>query len=387
MNLKRTLLRLLPVAGAISLIGSAMPLSSVAAAPAYQVIATGLNTPRGLEFDASGHLYVAEAGMGGSGRCVASPENPDDSSCFGLTGSITRIYGGRQQRIVTGLPSMAGAGGSFASGPHDVAVMRPGLFKVVLGLGGNARGRDALGGPASSLGHLVEVSTKQPGLMGRVDWDSRVDLAAYEAVHNPDGGENDTNPYAAVADPAGNAVVADAGGNDLLKVDRTGKISTLAVFPDRMVDAPAFLGMPAGSTIPMQSVPNSVARGKHGEYYVGELTGFPFPAGAARVYVVRDTANARPEVFADGFTNIIDVATDKDGNLYVLEIARDGLLAADENSPTGRLTRISADGERTVLMTDGLVAPTGLAIGHDNALYVSNYGVFAGSGEVIRIPL
>jgi glucose/arabinose dehydrogenase len=181
--------------------------------------------------------------------------------------------------------------------------------------------------------------------------------------------------------------VADAGGNDLLKVDRTGKISTLAVFPDRMVDAPAFLGMPAGSTIPMQSVPNSVARGKHGEYYVGELTGFPFPAGAARVYVVRDTANARPEVFADGFTNIIDVTTDKDGNLYVLEIARDGLLAADENSPTGRLTRISADGERTVLMTDGLVAPTGLAIGHDNALYVSNYGVFAGSGEVIRIPL
>jgi glucose/arabinose dehydrogenase len=145
--------------------------------------------------------------------------------------------------------------------------------------------------------------------------------------------------------------------------------------------------MPAGSTIPMQAVPTSVARGKHGELYVGELTGFPFPPGAARVYLVNDTPNAKPVVFADGFTTIISLAVGKDGSLYVLEMARDGLLAAGESAPTGALIHISPTGERTVLMTEGLVAPAGLAIGPDNALYVSNYGTFAGKGEVIRIAL
>jgi sugar lactone lactonase YvrE len=137
----------------------------------------------------------------------------------------------------------------------------------------------------------------------------------------------------------------------------------------------------------MQSVPNSVASGRHGETYVGELTGFPFLVGAARVFVLHDAGSSKPEVYAEGFTNIIDLAVDRDGSLYVLEIAKDGLLAAGESGPTGRLTRISPTGERTVLMTDGLVAPTGLAIGPDNALYVSNYGTFASRGEIIRLPL
>jgi sugar lactone lactonase YvrE len=120
---------------------------------------------------------------------------------------------------------------------------------------------------------------------------------------------------------------------------------------------------------------------------VGELTGFPFLKGTARVSMINDRPNATPQVVADGFTNIIDLAVGKDGSLYVLEIAKDGLLAAGESAPTGQLTRISPGGGRTVLMSDGLVAPGGLTIGPDNALYVSNYGTFADKGEVIQIPL
>jgi hypothetical protein len=385
MNLKRGVFRLLPVVGAACLIGASVPVSSARAAPSYQVIASGLDNPRGLAFDAVDQLYVAEAGKGGSGPCVDGPKG--DKVCYGPTGAITRIYRGHQERIVTGLSSMAGEDGSNAGGPHDVAVMRPGLLKVVFGLGGKAEDRDKTGGPLSSLGHMVQVSKEHPGLKAEVDWNNSVDLAAYEQAHNPDGGENDSNQYAAIADTAGNAVVADAGGNDLLKVTRDGDVSTLAVFPDRMVDAPAFLGLAPGSKIPMQSVPTSLARGKHGESYVGELTGFPFPTGAARVYLANDARNAKPQVFAEGFTNIIDLAVGKDGRIYVLEIAKDGILAAEQGNLTGELIRISPTGQRTVLMTDGLVAPTGLAIGPDNALYVSNYGTFAGKGEVIRIPL
>jgi hypothetical protein len=52
---------------------------------------------------------------------------------------------------------------------------------------------------------------------------------------------------------------------------------------------------------------------------------------------------------------------------------------------TGALIKITPDGARTTVLTDRLVAPTGLAVGPDNALYVSNYGVFNGKGEVLRI--
>ena len=37
------------------------------------VVASGLDNPRHLAFDSSGHLFVAEAGVGGSGPCMAGP--------------------------------------------------------------------------------------------------------------------------------------------------------------------------------------------------------------------------------------------------------------------------------------------------------------------------
>jgi hypothetical protein len=54
-----------------------------------------------------------------------------------------------------------------------------------------------------------------------------------------------------------------------------------------------------------------------------------------------------PEVFAAGFTNIIDIAFDKKGRLYVLEIATNGLLNTPENElPVGRLVRVDKDGSQ-----------------------------------------
>ena len=66
----------------------------------------------------------------------------------------------------------------------------------------------------------------------------------------------------------------------------------------------------------------------------------------------------------------------------MLEIAQDSLLS---DSMTGALLRVAPNGTRTMVASEGLVAPTGLAVGPDGALYVSNYGVFAGQGQVIRL--
>jgi glucose/arabinose dehydrogenase len=42
--------------------------SSVTAQSGWQVVATGLANPRGLNFAPNGDLYVAEAGRGGDAR-------------------------------------------------------------------------------------------------------------------------------------------------------------------------------------------------------------------------------------------------------------------------------------------------------------------------------
>ncbi len=91
-----------------------------------------------------------------------------------------------------------------------------------------------------------------------------------------------------------------------------------------------------------------------------------------------------PQVYADGFTNVIDIAFEDDGNLLVLEIAKNSLLSGD---PTGALIRLKPNGSRKTLVSEGLTMPTAVVIGDDDALYISNCGACAGDGQVIRLEL
>ena len=162
----------------------------------------------------------------------------------------------------------------------------------------------------------------------------------------------------------------------------------LAVFPTQIekltrttqkeIGAP-----PTMTSISVQSVPTSVAVGPDGALYVGELTGVPFRPGTARIW--RVVPGKKMSLYASGFTNISDIAFDG-RDLLVLEMASRGLL--DKGSP-GALIRLAPDGRRTVLASEGLVAPTGLAIGN-GSIYISNYGLSPGTGaghhgEVVSI--
>lgn len=372
---QRSIPRLLVAAGLLgSLTALNMPTKASAAEASFSVVARGLDNPRGLAFGPDGALYVAEAGKGGVGPCAKSPEG--GASCYGPSGAITRLWQGKQQRIVTGLPSSASKGGkdgpagANAGGPHDVAVDRHGTLAVVIGLGANPQDRAQLGMVGAGFGQLITMDSK--GV-----WRTMTDVSAHEIAANPDKGEIDSNPYAVVTDPKGGYVVADAGANALLRVDDKGRVSTLAVFPERMVTGPD------GKKMPMQSVPTSIARGPDGAYYVGELTGFPFPTGAAQIY--RVVPGQAPTVYAKGLTNVIALAFGRDGGLYALQISKGGLLAAEKDGMAGSLVRIAPNGTQTTILSKGLVAPSGLAVGRDGALYVSNYGVMAGQGQVIRI--
>lgn len=335
------------------------------------IVASGLNNPRGLAFGPEGALYVAEAGLGGNGPSVPGPDGP---VAYGSSGSITRIQNGVQTRIVTGLPSLAGTNGYRASGPSDISFQGRGNMFITFSLGGSPEKRALLGADGYLLGRLVRMQPNKK-------WSEVADLAAYEEAFNPGGRAVDSNPYSVCAGP-GMTVVADAGANALIGIRANGAMSTLAVFPPRMVAAPPFLNLPPGTQIPMESVPDSVTRGPDGAYYVGELTGFPFKPGAARVF--RVVPGEDPAVAADGFTNIIDLDFGPDGSLYVLQHDNNGLLAPGD---TGALIRVRPDGTRSIVVDTGLVNPTSVAIGPDGAAYVSNHGAQALIGEVLRISL
>ena len=343
--------------------------TAAARTPSLEVVATGLDNPRGLAISGSGSIYVAEAGRGGDGPCVAGPED-EGEVCVGSTGAVTKIWRGGQRRIVTGLPSVAGADGS-ATGPHDIALKSWGGAYVIVGLGGTPETRSLFGPLGAGLGHLY--STSYSGKARPI-----VDVTAHEAAEDPDGEGVDSNPYS-VLSRWGKLVVADAGGNTLVNVGRRG-LSTDAVFPSRLVAAPPGIpGLPP--ELPMQAVPTSVASGPDGALYVGQLTGFPFPVGGANVY--RVGRNGTPEVYAEGFTNVIDIAFDRRGNLYVLEITANGLLSEDT---TGALYRVSRKGgPPKLILSEGLNGPGGLAISRWGDIFISNNSTSAGEGEVVRL--
>lgn len=350
--------------------------------PAVEVIAAGLEGPRGIDVDADGNVYVATSGMGGDYCLIGTgPGGEETEICYGDTGTVTMIDAdGDMTDVMSGLPSTMAAGESGSA--QDVAVVDGDIY-AMLGLGGTAADRDALldENPEISAGAGWIVSGDGDG-----DWAPVVDIAAYEDDNNPEPSMVDTNPYGLVRADGGWAVT-DAGGNDLLWVDdATGEISTLATFPQMMVEAPGFLGLPPGTEIPMDMVPTGVVQGPDGAFYVGMLTGFPFPVGGATVWRVE--VGEEPELYAEGFTNILDLAFDADGTLWVLEMFENGLLGADPSDPSttsGALVMVNEDGSQERFLQDTLVAATGMAIGDDGAIYISNFGIIPGAGQVLKV--
>jgi sugar lactone lactonase YvrE len=126
-------------------------------------------------------------------------------------------------------------------------------------------------------------------------------------------------------------------------------------------------------------VPNSVAVGPDGAYYVGELTGVPFVPESSNVW--RVVPGEEPQVYCMGFNFILDLDFDRRGNLYVLEHT-----SAPFPTGEGTLYRVARDCSRRPVAT-GLTNPSSVTIGPDGDAYVSNFGTSPDVGEVIRVDL
>ncbi|MBW4535576.1 MAG: ScyD/ScyE family protein [Pleurocapsa minor HA4230-MV1] len=338
-----------------------------------EVLASNLDGPRKLSFDSDGSLYVTEAGRGGTGASVPSPSQPGAFLSYGATGAITRIQNGDVERVVTGLPSLALPDGSDASGINDLEFDADGNAYGIVGLASNPANRDSLL-QVTDFSHLIAIDNFDGG----ASWTRLTDFGVYEQNNNPDGQDVITNLYDLLIED-NTAYVIDAGGNDLLSQRAFGGEPTLeTVFPTTTTTDPL-----TGEEIVRQPVPTSIAVGPDGAFYVGELTGAPFQAETAEVY--RLNAEGQPEVYAEGFTNIADLAFDESGGLYVLEYDADGIA---NGSDAGALIYMSPDGKtRTTIADDELINPTGLEIGSDGDIYISNKGFLAGEGEVLKLSL
>jgi hypothetical protein len=232
-----------------------------------------------------------------------------------------------------------------------------------------------------------------------------LDVAAYQQT-DPDPVDQDNfpeeaNPYGLAALPNGDVLVADAAGNDVIRVSPDGDASTLARFDLETVSTdhlPPDQGLPPAMTA--ESVPTSIAIGKDGAVYVGELKGFPFRPGSSNVWRIDpeadgafcsvNTPDPQCTVAADGFTAIQDIAINRHNRtMYVYELAAEGVLAFEAGLETGDfppavLLRVRRD-QRTDLLDGQLSQPGGVVVGRTGRVYVTD-GVFDPSGgRLIRV--
>lgn len=240
------------------------------------------------------------------------------------------------------------------------------------------------------------------------------DLYAYEKKHNPDHinsygfvglskpcaaqipkaspamnrykGLVDSHPYASLALRDG-IYVADAGGNDILKVDSRGRISTVAVLPPT---APvvitqaivADLKLPkcvTGHKYIFEPVPTDVELGPDGWLYVTTLPGGPEDDSlGARGGVVKVHPDSGKVVkVASGFVGATNLAVSEAGNIYVAEMfgGKDG---------KGQVS-IVRDGAKKGTKLVSLTSPGAIEL-RDGRLYVTtNAFVVTSSGEPRKI--
>ncbi len=398
---------------AMALVGA----PAAAQAPTIEVLAEGLNAPRGIEVAADGSLWVAEAGAAGE-TCM---DVDGGQMCYGPSGSVAHIVDGNVERVVQGLTS-AGSGPEVG-GVSDVAVASDGSLYITMNLGDDPAVRAQMPPEFANAGWLLKASAD--GTVAQF-----ADIAAFETANDPDGevgGEVDSNPYAVEVTDSG-LVVADAGGNDLLTVADDGTVSLLAVFPptthefsaaalaamgpppagegaegaapaesaepaapdESAEPAPAESGAPPADQmvpVPVQTVPTSVTVGPDGALYMGQLTGGPFPVGGASVW--RVVPGEDPTEYATGFTNILGLGFAPDGTLYVAEMVHDGLMGvfAAGAPPIGAVLSVAPGGGEPEMVATGeqLMALGGLDVDGEGNVYVTTNTLAPGAGQVLKI--
>lgn len=308
------------------------------------VVASGFVGIGGLSYDNFGNVWVAENGTGTNDGKI-SVVTPD----------------GKLYAAVTNLPSfLVDTMTGESSGPAR-AYRNANQLHVMVG-----------GGADANAGSLLtfDLSSYTPG-----DVPFTVAQATH-AVHISDyvysKGFKDSNPFRVSWDANGDAFIADAGANAVLRYSALGdSLSVVHVFPpipNTFTPFPPFIDY----------VPTCIAPNPAGGHFVGNLTGFPFVPGLSKVVSVDNAGNL--SAYADNLTLSVEMQLDAaTGDLYVLQFGVfDSTFAPVFNS--ARIIRIKPTGERSVFAT-GFGPSAGMALDGKGGVYVAH--LF--TGQVLHI--
>lgn len=315
-------------------------------------------------------------------------------AAIGLPGAPAAAHGGGYPGGPTGTPEVSDPLISGLAGPLGLAVGRDRKVYVTQSFGGPVRSVTRNGevadvvtdpdGPINGLaaagGRLAYVVGKAGGPQAPASGFLKVlkrngevatlaDLGGYEVANNPDSvntygftdldpacadqvpaeigggypyqGQVDSNAYAVAQLPDGAWAVADAGGNDILRVGWDGAISVLAVLPpvpsEVTQEAATALGLPdcvVGHTYAFEPVPTDVEVGRDGKLYVTSLPGGPEDASlGARGGVFRVDKRGAVKRVATGLLGATDLAIDRHGTIYVTELFGNALSKIVRGAP------------------------------------------------------
>ncbi|MBK6489811.1 MAG: ScyD/ScyE family protein [Gemmatimonadetes bacterium] len=240
------------------------------------------------------------------------------------------------------------------------------------------------------------------------------DLGAFENAVNPDQSWNplppESNPFNIARLGGPNVLVADAAANDIVIVEGEGAVDWVAVLTPQVVSTGHFkelIGCPRSGApecamppaIPAQPVATSIAVGPDGNYYAGELTGFPAAPRTSRIW--RIAAGSRHvlcpssdcTLVTSGLTSIVDLEFGPDGTLYVAELDADTWLGVEVNSGGGPLVpskggRVKACNVMTgacTVVASGLSLPSAIAVDAAGGLWVAENSSIPGTATVRKL--
>ena len=320
------------------------------------VFATGFSNPRGLKWGPDGNLYVAEGGTGGAastqGKCtqVVPPIGPYTN---GRTARISKVSpDGTRSTLVQGLPSSQAAIGDI-TGVGDVAFIGKQLYALTSG-GGCSHGN------ASFPNSVLKINPDG-------SWSRVADLSTFLALHpvkhpNPADFEPDGVWFNMIA-VNGNLFAVEPNHGEVDEITPQGIVT-------RLIDVSETQG---------HVVPTSIARFRNG-FYVGNLGLFPIVPGSSSRYTISDLGGVKS--IQSGLTTVVSVVVKGDDTYFLEFSAAAGFPAPGQ----GEVVRLR-DGVFTTV-AEGLTLPTGMTLGPDGALYVSNFGAGAPrTGQVVKVTL
>lgn len=348
-------------------------------------VVTGLAQPRGVAFDGDGAMYVAEAGLPGTGS-------------FGITnGAVSKYLLGQTATRLwhTQFPAVYGGEGGGPPeviGPSGLSATGSGCTKQSAGERNGCQvllimSLNSHEVPVPQFGHLfrLDAADGQPSDRG----DIGDQMYAWTDAHKSLWSEfPDSNPYGVLVThggsaSSGNTFVVDAGANTVSRIAADGTQTVIAYIPN---EAPA-PGLPL-----RDATPTCAAQGPDGALYIGTLDlarNFVDPnQGWSHVYRVDPRAGENyltaAHLWASGLTAVTSCTFDSEGNFWATEMFKKNVAG-----PPGDIVRIPFSSPGAVQHIGGgrIPLPGGIAQGPDGAMYVSvgAAGTTAATGAVVRV--